>query len=119
MDQSALLAARIGFQTGRLDAGDRAGFVLVRRVAGNPDRPDDVTGRVADKYAARMESATLDELHAAADALQAGVLRADLATALVDGTSVGGARPKVLIADGDTQFIAKLSTSTDGRRPAP
>jgi serine/threonine-protein kinase HipA len=67
----------------------------------------------ADKYAARMEPATLDELHAAADALQAGVLRADLATALVDGTSVGGARPKVLIGDGDAQFIAKLSTSTD------
>jgi serine/threonine-protein kinase HipA len=67
----------------------------------------------ADEYATRTEPATLDELHAAADALQAGVLRADLATALVDGTSVGGARPKVLIADGDTQFIAKLSTSTD------
>jgi len=67
----------------------------------------------ADEYAARMEPATLDELHAAADALQAGVLRADLAAALVDGTSVGGARPKVLIGDGDAQFIAKLSTSTD------
>jgi serine/threonine-protein kinase HipA len=67
----------------------------------------------ADEYAGRMESATLDELHAAADALQAGVLRADLATALVDGTSVGGARPKVLIGNGDAQFIAKLSTSTD------
>lgn len=45
--------------------------------------------------------------------MQAGTLREDLATALVDGTSVGGARPKVLIADGDVQFIAKLSTSTD------
>jgi serine/threonine-protein kinase HipA len=67
----------------------------------------------ADTYTPRTEPATLDELHAAADALQAGLLRADLATALVDGTSVGGARPKVLIADGDTQFIAKLSTSTD------
>lgn len=67
----------------------------------------------ADEYTPRTEPATLDELHAAADALQAGVLRADLATALVDGTSVGGARPKVLIAEGDTQFIAKLSTSTD------
>lgn len=55
----------------------------------------------ADEYAAGMESATLDELHEATDALQAGVLRADLATALVDGTSVGGARPKVLIGDGD------------------
>lgn len=66
-----------------------------------------------DEYIPRAEPATLDELHAAADALQAGNLREDLATALVNGTSVGGARPKVLISDGGTQFIAKLSTSTD------
>lgn len=68
----------------------------------------------ADRYVARAESATLDELHAAADALVAGELQGDLATALVAGTSVGGARPKVLIADeDDRQFIAKLSTSAD------
>lgn len=67
----------------------------------------------ADEYVPRAETVTLDELHAAADALQAGDLREDLATALVDGTSVGGARPKVLISDGGTEFIAKLSTSTD------
>ena len=66
-----------------------------------------------DEYVPRAEPATLDELHEAADALQAGNLRDHLATALVHGTSVGGARPKVLISDGETQFIAKLATSTD------
>lgn len=66
-----------------------------------------------DEYVPRAEPATLDELHAAADALQAGNLREDLAAALVSGTSVGGARPKVLVSDAGTQFIAKLSTSTD------
>lgn len=67
----------------------------------------------ATEYQARSESATLDELHSAADALQAGKLRPELATALVDGTAVGGARPKVLISDSGVEYIAKLSMSTD------
>ena len=67
----------------------------------------------ATTYTSRTETATLDELHAAATALQAGVLRPELATALVDGTAVGGARPKVLVRGGDTEHIAKLSTSSD------
>lgn len=66
-----------------------------------------------DEYVPRTEPATLDKLHSAADALQAGTLREDLAAALVHGTSVGGARPKVLISGGGTEYIAKLSTSTD------
>jgi serine/threonine-protein kinase HipA len=67
----------------------------------------------ATNYLPRTETATLDELHDAADALQAGHLRPELATALVDGTAVGGARPKVLVRDSGTEQIAKLSTSTD------
>jgi serine/threonine-protein kinase HipA len=67
----------------------------------------------ADEYLPRNQTATLDELHAAADALQAGTLQPELAMALVDGTAVGGARPKVLITDGGVEFIAKLSTSSD------
>lgn len=67
----------------------------------------------ATTYTPRTETATLDELHAAATALQAGDLRPELATALVDGTAVGGARPKVLVRDGGTELIAKLGTSTD------
>src|SRR5262249_33922306 len=49
-----LAAARIGLETRRLDAGDRTGLVLVGRVAGNADRPDDVAARVADEHAARI-----------------------------------------------------------------
>lgn len=67
----------------------------------------------ADEYIPRAHTATLDELHAAADALQAGTLQPDLAIALVDGSAVGGARPKVLVTDGGVEFIAKLSTSAD------
>src|SRR6266852_44089 len=52
--RSALLAAWIGLQSGRLDAGDRAGLVLVGGVAGNTDRPDDVAAGIADQHAARI-----------------------------------------------------------------
>lgn len=69
--------------------------------------------RSATEYVPRMQTATLDELHAAAEDLQSGDLGEELARALVDGTAVGGARPKVLIADGKVEFIAKLSMSTD------
>ncbi|NNE04750.1 MAG: type II toxin-antitoxin system HipA family toxin [Xanthomonadales bacterium] len=40
-------------------------------------------------------------------------LSPDLDTALLHGSSVGGARPKALIDDDGTQYIAKFSTSTD------
>ena len=67
----------------------------------------------ATDYVPRSTTATLDELHAAADAMQSGELDAELFAALVDGTAVGGARPKVLLRDGDTEYIAKFSVSSD------
>lgn len=67
------------------------------------------------EYAPRIDMTSLDELHAAADALQEGKpLSQSLAEALVHGTTIGGARPKVLIRDGDgVDWIAKLSASSD------
>ena len=66
------------------------------------------------EYVPRAATATLEELQTAALALLAGEdLPEELARALVDGTAVGGARPKVLITDDGVEFIAKLSTSTD------
>lgn len=67
----------------------------------------------ATNYVPRAETATLDELHTATDALQSGELHAELFKALVDGTAVGGARPKVLIRDRDIEYIAKFSVSSD------
>jgi serine/threonine-protein kinase HipA len=40
-------------------------------------------------------------------------LSPELAEALVNGTAIGGARPKVLIEDGGEQYIAKFETSSD------
>lgn len=67
-----------------------------------------------DEYVPRGTDAALDELHAAADALQEGrALNPELGAALVRGTSIGGARPKALINDGTTQYIAKFSSTSD------
>jgi len=58
--------------------------------------------------------ATLDELLQAAIRLERGdPLSPELALALRHGTSVGGARPKVLLGGADAKMIAKLSTSSD------
>lgn len=60
------------------------------------------------------KNASLEELLTAADKIQHGVpLSPELDQALQHGTSLGGARPKVLMEDGDGKFIAKFSTSND------
>jgi serine/threonine-protein kinase HipA len=68
----------------------------------------------ATSYVPRTGSASLAELQTAADKLQAGEeLSSDLGMALLRGTSIGGARPKVLIEDDGRHLIAKLSSTTD------
>lgn len=69
----------------------------------------------ADTYIARGDnSASLDELVAAAELVDAGVpLSPALDQALLHGSSVGGARPKALIDDGERKLIAKFSSTTD------
>lgn len=65
-------------------------------------------------YRPRMDSATLDELHRAAQLLLEGRSPGvHLEQALIHGTSIGGARPKVLVAADGVDFIAKLSRSDD------
>ena len=61
-----------------------------------------------------VQAATLEELQSAAEKVENGVpLTPDLDQALFHRTSVGGARPKAIIQDGDTKMIAKFSSSTD------
>ena len=69
----------------------------------------------ASRYEARLgDSASLTELAEAADHVDRGkTLTPALNRALLHGTSVGGARPKALIADGERGMIAKFSSSTD------
>ncbi|MDE0698868.1 MAG: type II toxin-antitoxin system HipA family toxin [Boseongicola sp.] len=71
--------------------------------------------RSPSEYVPRVDqAATLEELLSAAEKVEKGVpLTPDLDQALYHGTSLGGARPKAEIQDGDTKLIAKFSSSTD------
>lgn len=68
-----------------------------------------------DTYAPRVaEHVSLDELLRAAELLDSGqALPETLERALLAGTSVGGARPKAVIQDGERQLIAKFPSVTD------
>lgn len=60
------------------------------------------------------EAATIDQLVEAAGLIENGQLLPDsLANALVHESSVGGARPKALIYDDQSSWIAKFSSTTD------
>ena len=60
------------------------------------------------------DNETLERLMDSADRVDRGLpLAPDLAEALQHGTAIGGARPKALIRDGDTKYVAKFSSSTD------
>jgi serine/threonine-protein kinase HipA len=62
----------------------------------------------------RVDTAPLSQLVHAAERLERGEpFEADLDQALVHGSSVGGARPKALVNDGDRKLIAKFSSSGD------
>jgi serine/threonine-protein kinase HipA len=69
----------------------------------------------ATEYAPRaMEHATMDELAESAERVEKGIpLSPELDQALLHGSSVGGARPKALLDDGDKKLIAKFSSTTD------
>jgi len=61
-------------------------------------------------------SATLEQLMGAAADIENGrLLPPALAEALTRGTSIGGARPKVLLTDQGRDLIAKFSSTTDIR----
>ena len=61
-----------------------------------------------------VQVATLEELLRAAEKVEKGEpLTPDLDGTLLHAMSLGGARPKAMVQDGDTKMIAKLSSSTD------
>jgi serine/threonine-protein kinase HipA len=69
----------------------------------------------AKNYEARLAGqASLEELLRSAELIERGMpLTPELAQAINHGTSIGGARPKALINDEETKYIAKFSSSTD------
>ncbi len=71
--------------------------------------------RSVSEYVPRnLEEATLEQLADVAQIVEEGkVLPSELYLALMHGTSVGGARPKAAVEDGNQKFIAKFSSSLD------
>lgn len=69
----------------------------------------------ADHYVEREDKhSSLKALQTAADHVERGLpLAPALAQALLHGTSIGGARPKVMLHDAGRQRIAKFSSSAD------
>lgn len=59
-------------------------------------------------------NAGLEELLESAERVEKGVpLTPELDQALFHGSSIGGARPKALVHDGDKKYVAKFASSTD------
>jgi serine/threonine-protein kinase HipA len=94
--------ADLGELTYLLESGsDRIGALDFQR------SPTEYVSRAA-------ENATLEELLESADRVEKGVpLTPELDHALFHGSSIGGARPKALIEDHGTKYIAKFSSSSD------
>lgn len=67
------------------------------------------------EYIPRMGAhASLEELMESAEMVQKGMpINMALDQALQHGTSIGGARPKVMLESGNKKYIAKFSSSTD------
>lgn len=69
----------------------------------------------ADRYQPReQQNATLEELLEAAERVERGEpIPQALDKALFHGSSIGGARPKALLQNGEDKFIAKFSATND------
>jgi len=62
----------------------------------------------------QADSASLEALMNSAERVEKGIpLTPELDMALFHGSSIGGVRPKALIEDGNTRYIAKFSASGD------
>jgi serine/threonine-protein kinase HipA len=111
--QRVVLARRAGYLTDRSDTGELGQLTyLLESGSDRIGALDFQTG--AGEYVPRGEAAPLEDLQNVATALEEGrVLPESVRFALLRGTSVGGARPKVLIDDGGKPTIAKLSSSSD------
>lgn len=111
--QRVILTRRIGRLTTHNDTGELDQLTYLLESGSDRIGALDFQSSAND-YSPRVETAPLADLQMAAAAMEEGrVLPESVSIALLRGTSVGGARPKVLVEDGGTPFIAKLSSSSD------
>lgn len=114
--QRVILARHLGHLTRDSDTGELG--LLTYLLESGSDRIGalDFQHSPTDYVPRASSSATLEELMGAAADIEAGrLVPMPLAEALTRGTSIGGARPKVLLTDAGRSLIAKFSSTTDIR----
>lgn len=112
--QRIILARHVGRLYSNSDTGDLSALTYLLESGSDRIGGLDFQASAQDYVSRDGSHPTLEQMQTAADRLQAGeVLAPELADALLHGTSVGGARPKVTLRDGERHLIAKLSTQTD------
>jgi serine/threonine-protein kinase HipA len=111
--QRVVMRHILGRNADRADPGDLSALTYL--LESGSDRIGSIDFQASgDVYAPRSNSASLEELLEAAQRVDEGVpLSPDLDRALLHGSSVGGARPKSLLTDGDRKLIAKFSSTSD------
>jgi serine/threonine-protein kinase HipA len=114
--QRVILARHLGHLTGASDVSELS--LLTYFLESGTDRIGalDFQDSPTEYVPRPMSSATLEQLMGAAADIENGrLLPPALAEALTRGTSIGGARPKVLLTDEGRDLIAKFSSTTDIR----
>jgi serine/threonine-protein kinase HipA len=114
--QRVILARHLGHLTGASDVSELS--LLTYLLESGTDRIGalDFQDSPTEYVPRPTSSATLEQLMGAAADIENGrLLPPTLAEALTRGTSIGGARPKVLLTGGGRDLIAKFPSTTDIR----
>lgn len=109
-----ILNRLVGREASTTDPGELS--LLTYLLASGSDRTGALDFQAsATEYVPRARDvAPLADLAEAADSVERGLpLSPALDQALLHGSSIGGARPKALLDDGDRRLIAKFSSSSD------
>lgn len=110
--QRVILNRRVGADA--VDTADLDRLTYLLESGSNRIGALDFQATATDYVARTQDQASLDELARAAEKVEQGIpLSPVLDQALLHGSSVGGARPKALLRDGERELIAKFSSSSD------
>lgn len=111
--QRVILARHLGHLNRNSDTGDLGALTYL--LESGSDRIGGLDFQAnSNSYRPRVGRASSAQMQDAADSLESGgQLSPELAEALLRGTSIGGARAKVLLDDGERKLIAKLGSTTD------
>lgn len=114
--QRVILAQHVSDLTGNSDVSELSMLTYLLESGSDRIGALDFQASAAEYVPRTNSSATLEQLMVAAADMEAGrMLPLPLAEALTRGTSIGGARPKVLLKDAGRSLIAKFVSTTDIR----